>query len=423
MLNYRTQTYATQQAYVDAVINTIAGFEGPGPTVYNKDGMATIGYGYTFERSNNLALWTAAGISLTQAQINLLTQIDSATTKSQKTALAMTFNKTLSNTEARALLRQTYPEYEGPANALNMPLSPERVAFVSICYNRGVPRVQNKMGDFYKAIRDNNRAEAWYQIRYVAVGNPAPEFLFGVAKRRYAEAQLFGLYDDPSNPSAVSSDEARQVYQMIQRHRSEIWYHEGTQFGRLPNGEVGQIRDGNNRVCIDAANADCASFIGSPIQTLELALNPAKDALFEWLNARSDLPELLKNKLTENNIVSTSIYLNPDEEASIYFLNANPYQTGLYEENGANDLMIGGEQQDIMYAGKGHDILLGEGGDDDLFGDEGTDVLHGGTGNDTLNGGKDNDTLYGGIGNDTYIIITPAIKDVDFRRHRQLSDA
>jgi GH24 family phage-related lysozyme (muramidase) len=67
MLNYRTQAYTTQQAYIDAVVNIIAGFEGHEPNVYDKDGKATIGYGYTFERSNNLALWTAAGISLTQS--------------------------------------------------------------------------------------------------------------------------------------------------------------------------------------------------------------------------------------------------------------------------------------------------------------------------------------------------------------------
>ena len=186
MLNYRTHIYATQQAYIDALVNIIAVFEGYGPNVYDKDGKATIGFGYTFERSNNLALWTAAGISLTQGQINLLTQIDAATTDAQKKALALTFNKVLSKAEAKALLKQTYPDYEGPANTLNMPLSPERVAFVSICYNRGVGIVQRRMQGFYQAIRDNDRAEAWYQIRYVAVGKPAQKFLFGVAKRRYA---------------------------------------------------------------------------------------------------------------------------------------------------------------------------------------------------------------------------------------------
>ena len=33
MLNYRTQIYTSQQLYVDAVVNTIAGFEGHDPTV------------------------------------------------------------------------------------------------------------------------------------------------------------------------------------------------------------------------------------------------------------------------------------------------------------------------------------------------------------------------------------------------------
>ncbi|TKB62490.1 MAG: lysozyme [Nitrospira sp.] len=133
MLNYHS---LTQQQYVDLLVSTISSFEGPAATVYQKpDDHTTIGYGYTFFRSNNLALWQAAGITLTSAEVTLLQSIDAAP-NNQKDSLALQFTRSISTTEAVALLRQTYPQYEGPANTLLIPFSNERAAFVSLTYNR-----------------------------------------------------------------------------------------------------------------------------------------------------------------------------------------------------------------------------------------------------------------------------------------------
>ena len=58
MLTYRTLT--TQQ-YVDAVVNLISIIEGHLSVVTDlKDTKATIGYGYTFNRNDNVALWQAS---------------------------------------------------------------------------------------------------------------------------------------------------------------------------------------------------------------------------------------------------------------------------------------------------------------------------------------------------------------------------
>lgn len=168
-LNYKL---LTQQEYVDVIVDFITTIEGESASVYkDSDGKATIGYGYTFNRSNNVALWTAANIQLTPSQLALLQQIDAESSDAQKTQLGMTFSKTVSHTEAVALLRQTYPEYEAPADALNMPPSVERAAFVSLSYNRGVPIVNKKMQDFLNAVQTGDRAEAWYQMRYNSFGN------------------------------------------------------------------------------------------------------------------------------------------------------------------------------------------------------------------------------------------------------------
>ena len=122
MLNYVS---LTQQQYVDLLVNLISSAEGFKPTVYRRgNDNTTIGYGYTFVRSNNLQLWQNAGITLTADEITLLQDIDAAQTRSQKNSLARQFTRSISQTEANNLLGQTYPEFEGPANTLTIPPSP-----------------------------------------------------------------------------------------------------------------------------------------------------------------------------------------------------------------------------------------------------------------------------------------------------------
>ena len=187
MLNY---FLATQQQYLDSLVNLISSAEGHNPTATNKgDGQRTIGHGYTFRRNNNLALWQADGIALTPAEIFILQSIDAASSLAQKNAIVdQQFRaRAISQDEARALLRQTYPQYEGPANQLGMPLSTERAAFVSLTYNRGVGTVNTRMPGFFAAVRAQDRAEAWFQMRYNAWGtNTAVEA--GLRARRLVEA-------------------------------------------------------------------------------------------------------------------------------------------------------------------------------------------------------------------------------------------
>ena len=58
-------------------------------------------------------------------------------------------------------------------------------------------------------------------------------------------------------------------------------------------------------------------------------------------------------------------------------------------DDGANDLLVGGD---------GNDTILGGAGNDTLTGDLGNDALVGGAGADSLSGGNDADTIYGGAG-------------------------
>ena len=107
------------------------------------DGMATIGWGYTFNRSNNVAIWRESGIELNQEQWQTLARLDAAA-RDDRTQIGLTFTRELSATESESLLRASFAEYEAPANNPNMPLSDERVAMVSLAPSacpRPVPMV------------------------------------------------------------------------------------------------------------------------------------------------------------------------------------------------------------------------------------------------------------------------------------------
>ena len=402
-INY---TEYTLQEYVDAVVELISRVEGFRSQVYKlDDGEVTIGCGYTFGRSNNVALWTAAGITITPAELQVLQRIDNASTKEEKNRIAFSeFTRPITADEARALLKQTYPQYEGPANDINMPLSPERVAFVAVTYNRGARRVRETMRDFYQAIRDGDRAEAWFQIRYKSLGKE-DQYINGKAKARYLESQVFGLYDDSDN---VTAEEAISVFKMLHRHRKEIYDHEA-RFGQKFDGSDGtrnMISEGNNDTNYRLV---LGHFEMERIDTINQALDSGKTTLLADLRTRyQDSPEIV-NSLQDNSIVSTNIYLNPakptDADQSST-LDARPYETGNYA-NGANDLMVGMDQRDLMHGGKGNDILLGEGGRDSLFGEEGDDILAGGAGDDVYfyHAGDGNDRIIDNQGNNTIVVI------------------
>lgn len=84
-----------------------------------------------------------------------------------------------------------------------IPQSKERLALLSLSYNN----VLGKSTLLAKAIKDNNRAEAWFEIRYGSNSDRQPANIKpGLAKRRFEEAQLFGLYE--GDGTSASPDEA-----------------------------------------------------------------------------------------------------------------------------------------------------------------------------------------------------------------------
>ena len=113
----------------------------------------------------------------------------------------------------------TYDElarfYEDEVNSRvsNIPLSSERAALFSLAYNKPAligPNLQ-------AAVNNGDRPQAWYEIRYQTNGGESRGT--GIAKRRYYESQIFGIYDDPNS---VDEAEARAVFEMYASNRTQI---------------------------------------------------------------------------------------------------------------------------------------------------------------------------------------------------------
>ncbi|HEX5737557.1 MAG TPA: hypothetical protein VFY22_03540 [Hydrogenophaga sp.] len=260
------------------------------------DGKATIGWGYTFNRNDNHAIWQASGIDLTEAQWREIRAMDAAPAQ-DKTRLGLAFGRALSSAEADQLLVASAATYATHADALGMPDSRERLALISVTYNRGVGAMRGHA--LLDAIDDGDRAQAWYQLRYNCWGSNA-QYEAGLRKRRLVEAQVLGLYDDPAD---VGPDEARSVFRMVTQHRDAIQAVE-RRFGETLEGQAG-LRDLRT-----LANRDYPGVTAEfgHVPTLRDSLEPARLALLAQL--RADHPRLTE-ALSDDRIDTASIHVDP----------------------------------------------------------------------------------------------------------------
>jgi len=369
----------TQEEYTAALKVVIIGAEGLHARAQNVgDGMATIGYGYTFNRGNNVQIWRDSAIDLTEGEWRALQAIDAAPNDS-RTRLGLTFPRQLNALEADQLLHASVREYEQPANDLNMPLSGERVAMVSVAYNRGVGALSRS--PVMDAISDEDRAESWFQMRYNCWGTYA-EGEAGLRKRRLAEAEVFGLYDDPA---AVTYDESKLVYQMYQLHRNEIDRVE-RRWGVTVDGEPG------TRNLVALANRDYPVLTAQYglVSEISQALEPARVALLAHL--REEYPHLA-DTLTTENFHAGAIHLDAGRDLQQGAnLSAERRNSTLQDADPNRDALIDAQKMRNGAEIASNDLLMGMGGRDTLMGRGGNDVLIGGAGADQLQGGAGQDT-------------------------------
>ncbi len=252
--------------------------------------------------------------------------------------------------------------------------SNERMVLLSLAYNGALV----SGGKLAAAMQSDNRAEAWFEIRYgsnrlgnlVAQGQTLSvkdqaDFIKGidrgVAKRRYAEGGFFGLYDEVTayaNPSLVFPDGAKQVYRMYQLHRTAIDSYE-----LVYGGQAGLAND-------------AFGLVGTPSEAHGLinSLIPAQTALFTWLrNANPTLTDLYPE-----NYLATNIYLDPNRDFAVDPITKQA--VALDPNHSAALSAVRYDSANIEITSK--DILIGEGGNDYLIGGKGDDILLGGDGRD-----------------------------------------
>ena len=189
----------------------------------------------------------------------------------------------------------------------------QRLALYSLNY-QGMELIGPKLKN---AIITNNRAEAWYEIRYNSHGGDSKN-LPGIAERRIEESNMFSLYGT-ENPTKTDFCSA---YIMYQKHRSQIEAYE-------------------NR----------------------------------WSRYFSNQPNNIQSQLSSAYKYLTDTYASGNKTIAwnqIYIGDIDNNQ--INKKGTGNALVIAGAGNDTINAGAGNDILIGGTGSDKLTGGSGCDT-------------------------------------------------
>ena len=304
----------------------------------------------------NIQLLGHTGVGLSAADIQLIINYQ-ADPLNNAQALLNGFPALPSEAAATALLNVRVGVAENQLDQIlgsHMQESRERAVLTSFAYNNAGALLGPKL---VAAIQGDQRAEAWYEIRYGSNGGQSHSQ--GIANRRYAESDLFGLYKGPDQNNATpGQDEAKSIIQVYTTHRDQIRAYE-TEFSPLTT--IGGVIlshsiDFNISFSRTRLIADFAQFAGAPTIDGEVLVG--------------------QNDLGRGDIL---------------------------EGTASGDLIFGEQGNDVLRGGAGTDVLYGGAGIDTLSGGAGNDLLRGEAGADTLQGGAGDDRLEGGAGFDTYI--------------------
>ena len=225
--------------------------------------------------------------------------------------------------------------------------SSERIALVSMAYQGFINVGKSQL--LKRAIINNDRAEAWYEIRY----NTSQE------ARRFLEADTFGLYE-PGYGLTMRDVDAKGALRTYTRHQTRMDAFEAANQSKLATAVIW----GNQ--------------LGIPVYNLTDHLEPARLYLID--------------KYVDQPGYGISIF------GEVYVGENDGTDGGLdtrYYKGTDADLLIGSDKNDLIFGDSGADYLIGFGGDD---------VIYGGSGDDRIIGGLGSDVLLGGAGNDTYYV-------------------
>lgn len=236
----------------------------------------------------------------------------------------------------------------------SVPDSEERAVLFSLAYNQQDGKGALLGLALKTAIQSDNRAEAWYEIRYNSNLDKVQ------ANRRYVEANRFELYDDRLN---VDSQEAAKAATMYTIHRDKILSYEK---------------------------------VYSPFKAAQVKAEPGIGDIY------TELKPAITTLKAEYRIASTA-NLEEVQMATARIVNLNGDSTTAAYNSAKNDddFLIGSDVANVLKGDQGNDALVGLGGADKLYGGTGNDTLLGGSGNDIIDGGAGSDRIDGGTGSDT----------------------
>lgn len=211
---------------------------------------------------------TGVGLSAADLQLIIDYQADPI---NKALALRNGFPSLPSEPDATALLNVRVGVAENQLDQIlgfHMQESRERAVLTSFAYNNAGALLGPKL---VAAIQGDHRVEAWYQIRYGSNGGQSSSR--GIANRRYAESDLFGLYKGPDQNSATpDQDEAKSIMRMYTTHRDQIRAYE-TEFSPLTTiGGVVQSHSIDFNISFSRTRliSDFAQFSGAPVVSGEV---------------------------------------------------------------------------------------------------------------------------------------------------------
>lgn len=244
--------------------------------------------------------------------------------------------------------------------------SREMIALGSLAWNGNPAELIGK--NLRAALINGDRATAWFEIRYGTNKNSQ----LGVAKRRFEESEIFGLYN---KSNAVTLEEAKNIYSVISKKYSTIFSYES---------KVGSPADGTSSSLGDGVALAVRDYSGLVVaQSLYDVLVPARNALVDWVN--SELP--LGEQINAEDWNPAGVFFNKYLSGPVANLEPNQASIDATIDDGKgnglqNNLLIGNDGAEIFWGGAGNDVIVGNGGDDQIYGGSGDDILYGGDGDD-----------------------------------------
>ena len=292
-----------------------------------------VGYGFDLYKnsvSDIVAFLGQVGITLSPADINSLNNRNALMPSQLKANLSFTLGNEMTASNLMGLYLEQRAETQlDTVLGYHLAESKERAALVSLVYSGGTGIIG---ANLRTALTGDNRAEAWYEIRYRSNADAQH------APRRIDESKLFNLYDNPGQ--GVSEAEAKEVLRMYTIHQPEIQEYESRFSTLFPTGGT---------------------------DTIVFQIIGAKTTLIPIYNA---------GKAIDGEVLVGNEFGNILDEYGRLVLDKNDLMFG----EGGNDYLYGHGGTDVLYGGAGEDRLYGGAGDDRLEGGAGFDTYRWSTG-------------------------------------------